>query len=104
MTIEELEIIVTAKVEEAIREVMKLAPQIKQAMKQAQEALSKIDMNEFNKKLKQSMSLVKKQVDNLKSSSKNNEIAIKVNNKQAKKQIGQVEKQIESLQKKTTKR
>ncbi len=83
---------------------MKLAPAIKQAMKQAQEALSKVDMKEFNKKLNQSTELVKKQVNNLKKASKNNQIKLVVNNKEAKKQISQVKKQIESLQKKTTER
>jgi len=58
--LEELEIIVTAKIEEAVREVMKLAPQIKQTMKQVQESFSKVDMKEFNKKVQQSMENLKR--------------------------------------------
>lgn len=104
MTVEEIEIIVTAKVEEALKEFIKMAPAIREQLKQVQEAFSKIDMKEFNNKVKQSMILVRKQVNNLKKSNKGNEIKLKVNNKEAQKQISQVKKQIDSLQKKTTKR
>ena len=41
MTVEEIEIIVTAKVEEALKEFEKFLPTIKQVMKQAQESVSK---------------------------------------------------------------
>ena len=41
MTVEELEIIVTAEVEEAIKEIMKLSPAIKKQMKQIEEVFSK---------------------------------------------------------------
>ena len=49
MTVEEIEIIVTAKVEEALKEFEKFLPAIKEVMKQAQEAFSKVDMKEFQK-------------------------------------------------------
>ncbi len=43
-------------------------------------------------------------MQDLKKSSENNEISIKVNNKDAQKQISQIEKEIDSLQKKITSR
>ena len=100
MTVEELEIIVTAKVEEAVREVMKLAPAIKEAMKQAQETLSKVDTKTMQNKFQQAVQFMKKKMQDLKKSTQNNEIAIKVNNKEAQQQISQLEKEIDSLHKK----
>lgn len=100
MTVEEIEIIVTAKVEEALKEFQKIVPTIKQSMKQAQEAFSKVDTKAMTNKLNQSIQFVKKKIQDLRKSSKNNEIAIKVNNKEAQKQISQVQKQIDSLQEK----
>ncbi len=100
MTVEELEIIVTAKVEEAVREVMKLAPAIKEAMKQAQETLSKVDTKTMQNKFQQAVQFMKKKMQDLKKSTQSNEIAIKVNNKEAQKQISQLEKEIDSLHKK----
>lgn len=100
--LEELEIIVTAKVEEAVREVMKLAPTIKQAVKQAQEAFSKVNTKSIQNKFQQAVQFMKKKMQDLKKSTQNSEIAIKVNNKQAQQQISQLEKEIDSLQKKIT--
>lgn len=102
MTVEEIEIIVTAQVEEALKEFQKFLPAIKQTIKQAQEALSKVDTRAMTSKLQQAVNLAKKKMQNLKKSSENNEIAIKVNNKDAEKQITQLEKEIDSLQKKIT--
>lgn len=100
MTVEEIEIIVTAKVEEALKEFQKILPTIKQAMKQAQEAFSKVDTKTMTNKLNQAVNFMKKKMQDLKKSSENNEIAIKVNNKDAQKQISQIQKQIDSLQEK----
>lgn len=102
MTVEEIEIIVTAQVEEALKEFQKFLPNIKQTIKQAQEAFSKVDTRAMTNKLQQAVNLAKKKMQNLKKSSENNEIAIKVNNKDAEKQITQLEKEIDSLQKKIT--
>ena len=102
MTVEEIEIIVTAKVEEAMKELEKIMPAIKQAMKQAQEAFSKVNTKEMQKKLNSAINFMKKKMQDFKKSSENNEIAIKVNNKEAEKQITQLEKEIDSLQKKIT--
>ena len=102
MTVEEIEIIVTAKVEEAMKELEKIMPAIKQAMKQAQEAFSKVNTKEIQKKLNSAINFMKKKMQDFKKSSENNEIAIKVNNKEAEKQITQLEKEIDSLQKKIT--
>ena len=102
MTVEEIEIIVTAKVEEAMKELEKIMPAIKQAMKQAQEAFSKVNTKEMQNKLNSAINFMKKKMQDFKKSSENNEIAIKVNNKEAEKQITQLEKEIDSLQKKIT--
>ena len=75
-------------------------PNIKKQMKQVQEAFSKIDTKEMQNKVQQATNFVKKKVQHLKQSSKNNEVAIKVNNKDAQKQISQIQKQIDSLQEK----
>ena len=98
MVAEEIEIIVTAKVEEALKEFEKMLPAIKNAMKQAQEAFSKVDTKAMTNKLHQAVNFMKKKMQDLKKSSENNEIAIKVNNKDAQKQISQIQKQIDSLQ------
>ena len=102
MTVEEIEIIVTAKVEEALKEFEKMLPAIKKAMKEAQDAFSKVDTKAMTSKLHQAVNFMKKKMQDLKKSSENNEIAIKVNNKDAQKQITQIEKEIDSLQKKIT--
>lgn len=100
MTVEEIEIIVTAKVEETLKEFQKILPTIKQTMKQAQEAFSKVDTKTMTNKLHQAVQFMKKKMQDFKKSSENNEIAIKVNNKDAQKQISQIQKQIDSLQEK----
>lgn len=100
MTVEEIEILVTAKTEEAIKEIMKIIPAIKQATKQTQEAFSKVDTKEMKNKVQQAVQFIKEKIQDLKKSNVNNEIAIKVNNKEASKQISQVQKQIDSLQEK----
>lgn len=102
MTVEEIEIIVTAKVEEALKEFGKILPTIKQTIKQSQEAFSKIDTKTMTNKLHYAVNFMKKKMQDLKKSSENNEIAIKVNNRDAQKQITQIEKEIDSLQKKIT--
>jgi len=104
MTVEEIEIIVTAKVEEALKEFEKMLPAIKEKMKQVQEAFSKVDTKTMTSKLHQAVNFMKKKMQDLKKSSENNEISIKVNNKDAQKQISQIEKEIDSLQKKITSR
>jgi len=83
-----------------LKEFEKIVPAIKKQMKQVQEAFSKIDTKEMQNKVQQATNYVKKRVQDLKQSSKNNEISIKVNNKDAQKQISQIQKQIDSLQEK----
>lgn len=104
MTVEEIEIIVTAKVEEALKEFIKMAPAIREQLKQAQEAFSKVDTKAMTDKVHQAVQLIKKKMQNLRKSSQNNEIAIKVNNTDAQKQISQIQKQIDSLQEKINSR
>ena len=54
ITVEEIEILVTAKVEEALKEFEKMIPAIKEKMKQVQEAFSKVDTKAMTSKLHQS--------------------------------------------------
>ncbi len=77
-----------------------MLPALKETMKQAQEAFSKVDTKKMTNKLHQAVNFMKKKMQDLKKSSENNEIAIKVNNKDAQKQISQLQKQIDSLQEK----
>lgn len=100
MTVEELEIIVTAKVEEAIKQFKKIVPEIKKAVQQTQESFEKMDTKGMTNKVKQAVQLVKKKIEDLKKSNQNNEIKLTVNNKDAQKQISQIQKEIDSLQKK----
>ena len=106
MTIEELEIIVEASIEPALKEIKKLMPQIKQhvtqAVEVAQKSMQSIDMKSVTTKVEKAVQTVKNKIERLKKSSKSNEIAIKVNNEKAYQQITQLEKEIESLQKKIT--
>lgn len=99
MTVEEIEIIVTAKVEEALKEFQKILPEMTKIIKQAQEQLANVDMSKLQKAVKQQMPLFKKQIQNLKKSIENNIISIKVTNADAMKQIDQVKKGLESLHK-----
>lgn len=54
MTVEEIEIIVTAKVEEALKEFKKMLPQIKQEMAKVQKEVEKVDFNGLTKQVKAS--------------------------------------------------
>lgn len=61
-TVEEIEIIVTAKVEEALREFYKMKPQLMKIMKEVSKEISKVDFNELNKTVKTGTDQVKKQI------------------------------------------
>lgn len=100
MTVEEIEIIVTAKIEEALKEFQKIVPTIKKQMDQTQNAFSKINTKEMKNKVQQAVFFIKKKLQEIRKSSADNELAIKVNNKDAQKQISQIQKQIDSLQEK----
>lgn len=100
MTAEEIEIIVTARVEEALKEFKKIVPAIKEQLKQVQESFSKVNVKNMQNKVQQAVQIVKKRLQDFRKSNTNNEIAIKVNNKEAEKQITQLQKQIDSLNEK----
>lgn len=100
MTAEEIEIIVTARVEEALKEFKKIVPAIKEQLKQIQESFSKVNVKNMQNKVQQAVQIVKKRLQDFRKSNTNNEIAIKVNNKEAEKQITQLQKQIDSLNEK----
>ena len=103
-----MEIIVEASIEPALKEIKRLMPEIKkqvtQAVEVARKSMEQIDMKSVSNKIQKAIQFVKKKIDDLKKSSQNNEIKIKVNNKEAERQISQLEKEIESLQKKISER
>ena len=74
MTQEGVEIVVTAKVEGALKEFDKIVPSIRKTVKQTQEAFSKIDMKSFTKKIKQAFKDVKKEIELLNKYSTSNEV------------------------------
>ncbi len=102
MTVEEIDIIVNASVEKALKEFNKIVPAIKEKTKQFQEAFSRVDIKTMTGKLHQVINSTKKKVQELKKISENNKIAIKVNNEEATSKITQIKKEIDSLQKKIT--
>lgn len=104
MQVEEIEIIVTVKIEKVLKEFKKIAPEIKKIAKQAQESFSNINTKKMNSKINQATQFMKKKIQDLKKSNSNNEVAIKINNKEASKQINQIQKEISSLQKKISER
>ncbi len=102
MTIEELEIIVSVKIAEAIKEFKKIVPAIKQTVEKAQESFEKMDTTKMKKNINQAMRYVKKKMQDLSKSNESNQIKLKVNNKEAQKQISQTQKALDSLKKQTT--
>lgn len=100
MTAEEIEIIVTAKIEEALKEFNKIVPAVKEKMKQVQDSFSKVNTQGMKNKLQQAVNFVKNKLQNFKESSEKSKIDLKVTNEDAKKQISQIQKQIDSLQEK----
>ena len=100
MTAEEIEIIVTAKIEEALKEFNKIVPAVKEKMKQVQDSFSKVNTQGMKNKLQQAVNFVKNKLQNFKESSEKSKIDLKVTNEDAKKQIFQIQKQIDSLQEK----
>lgn len=104
MKVEEIEIIVTAKVEKAIKEFEKIVPAVAKVIQQVQKNLQSIDTKVLTSKVNKAVESVKNNIENLKKSNKNNEIKININNKEAQKQITQIQKQIDSLQEKVNAR
>lgn len=104
MTVEEIEIIVTAKVEEALKGFEKLVPGIKKELEKVQESFSKINISTLQNKIQKATNFVKNKMRSLKKDNQDNAIIIKVNNKEAIKQITQLQKEIDSLQKKISER
>ncbi len=104
MTIEELEIIVSVKIAEAIKEFKKIVPAIKQTVQKAQESFEQMDTTNMKKNINQAVQQIKKKMQDLRKSNENNQIKLKVNNKDAQKQISQIQKQIDSLNEKINSR
>ena len=100
MVAEEIEIIVTAKIEEALEELKKILPYTKQLVKEIQSNFENTNFNGIKSKISQAVNFIKNKISSLRNSSKNNEIKLNINNKEAEKQITQLEKKINSLQEK----
>ena len=100
MTVEELDILVQANIEGAVKEFQKLVPTIKSQVNKITEQFNKSDFNGFTGKVKQAIGQVKQKVAELKKSNNSNNIEIKATTQDASKQISQLQKQIESLQEK----
>ena len=66
MTVEEIDIIVTASVEEALKEFKKMVPQIKKELKQVQQNISNIDMKGLTSKTQQAVDVVKEKINQVK--------------------------------------
>lgn len=98
ITVEELDIVVQASVEGALKEFQKLVPGIKQATKKMIEQINKSDFSGFAGKIQQAIKQVKQKLESFKSSNKANNLEVKVTTEDAKKQITQLQKQIDSLQ------
>ncbi len=71
MVAEEIEIIVTARVEEALREFKKMLPEIKKQMKQAQTEFNKVDMKSITTKTQSAIQQVKQKIGELKGTNAN---------------------------------
>lgn len=115
MTLEELEIIIKAKIEEVKPQITKMLKDVKNAVnsskgeiQSAVNATSKVmqavKTQGFVSKIAKAVQTVKARISNLNKFTENNEIELKVNNKNASQQITQLEKEIDSLQKKISAR
>ena len=98
MTAEEIQIIVDANVERALKEFEKLIPAIKQATKQMTEKINSSDLSGFTNKVLQAVKQVKSKFNELKQQNSLNDMEVKVTTEDAKKQITQLKKEIDSLQ------
>ena len=100
MTVEEIDILVQANIEGAVKEFQKLVPEIRKQVKQIKEQMNNTDFSGITGKVQQAVKLIKQKIANLKNSNKSNVIEIKATTENASKQISQLQKQIDSLQEK----
>ncbi len=100
MTVEEIDILVQASIEGAVKEFQKLVPEIRKQVKQIKEQMNNADFSSITGKVQQAVKIVKQKIANLKNSNKSNVIEIKATTENANKQISQLQKQIDSLQEK----
>lgn len=99
MTVEELEIIVTAKVEEALKEFKKVAPTVQKMVQDVQSAMKNVDANALKKNVNKAIKEIKNKMVSLKKTNKNSKLKIDSNNKEALKKIDQVQKKLKALHK-----
>ena len=104
MTEKSIEIIVTAKVGEAIKEFQKIVPEVQKIAQQVQKSFNEIDAKGMTNNIKNAVQSIKNRMEDLKKSNQNNIIKLTVNNREAQKQISQVQKEIDSLQEKINSR
>lgn len=102
IVVEEIEIVVTTKVENALKNFKKLTPAIKKQVKQMQSTMKNIDLSSYEKSIDNAVRTTKRKIANLKKSNINNEIKIKVNNEDVQKKVQQTKKEIDSIHKTTS--
>ena len=100
MTVEELDILIQVRIEEAVKEFQKLVPEIRKQIKQIVGTVNKMDFSVISEKVQQTIKLVKQKIQSLKNSNKDNKIKLNVTTEDAQKQVSQLQKQIDSLQEK----
>ena len=111
MTLEELEIIIKAKIEDAKPQITKMLKQaieainnskgeIQTAVNATSKVMQKVNTQGFITKTTKAVQVVKDRINNLKKTTQNSQIEIKINNEKASQEITQLEKEIDSLQKK----
>ncbi len=101
---EEIEIIVTARVEEVIKQFRKVVPEIKKVAEEAQRNFAQIDTKQMTNRIQQAVQSVRKSIDDLKKSNKDSQIKLNINSQDAQKQVSQLQKEIDSLQRKINSR
>ena len=108
MTVEELEIVITTNIQKAMPNIRKVVKEVKNAVNETKglnaDVFKGIDMKKVASDVSKATQVVKNKINDLRKSSKDNDIAIKIDNKEASRQIKQVQKQIDSLQEKINSR
>ena len=104
ITVEELDIIVQANVEQALKELKKLTPYIKQTIKNVEDNFNNVDVKGMTENIQKEINKVdttkvKKEVEDLKKYTQQ-KIDVNLSSKEATEQISQIEIEIEKLKKK----
>jgi len=99
MTVEELDIVITASVGQALSEINKLIPSIKKASDQISNNMNNVKTSGFISKVKNAVKQVTTELQPL--SNKKTKVEVNADTKNAQKEITSLEKKIEALEEKT---